>query len=316
MWWNRSMPTRRAASSSDWVPSTLVRKKRPGSTMARLLCDSAAKFTMTSIACPRRTRSQSSRSTMSPCSNAMRPSRSSRFARLPAYVSRSSTITSSSGWRSTQYRVKFEPMNPAPPVTSTRTSGPEAEVRLASGVELGAPWVALVALGEHRVGDTPIGESDLGVVPRHAELVLGVVVPVDEIRDRHVGERDEGVGDARGDVHAAVVVGAVVAGAEVEVQGGAVGGGADPEVVQHDAGAPRRDVPVVRLVHVVVEADDAPLLTVAPVALHHLEAARDPLPPVGLDEETAFVLVDVRLDDEDAGDRLGFGDGRHYLFAP
>ena len=32
-----------------WVPSTLVRKNRPGSSMARLLCDSAAKLTIMSI---------------------------------------------------------------------------------------------------------------------------------------------------------------------------------------------------------------------------------------------------------------------------
>ena len=49
MWWNRATPARRAASSMVWVPSTLVRKKRAGSKMARLLCDSAAKWTTVSM---------------------------------------------------------------------------------------------------------------------------------------------------------------------------------------------------------------------------------------------------------------------------
>ena len=40
---------RRGRSQSAWVPSTLVRKNRPGSRTARLLCDSAAKFTTTSM---------------------------------------------------------------------------------------------------------------------------------------------------------------------------------------------------------------------------------------------------------------------------
>ena len=45
----RSTPTWRAASSMVWVPSTLVRKKSPGFSTARELCDSAAKWTMVSI---------------------------------------------------------------------------------------------------------------------------------------------------------------------------------------------------------------------------------------------------------------------------
>ncbi len=45
------------------------------------------------------------------------PSSSSTVARTPAYVSRSRlVIVASSSWSRTQ-RTKFEPMNPAPPVT-------------------------------------------------------------------------------------------------------------------------------------------------------------------------------------------------------
>src|SRR5204862_2283623 len=116
-------PVVRAASSSVCVPRTFVRKKRPGSTTARLLCDSAAKLTMVSISSSRRTRSANSRSPMSPSTKTNRSSTSSRLARFPAYVSRSRTTTWSSGWRSSQKRTKLEPMNPAPPVTRIRIGG-------------------------------------------------------------------------------------------------------------------------------------------------------------------------------------------------
>ena len=49
MWWNLATPPLRAASQSAWVPSTFVLKKRAGSKIAKLLCDSAAKCTIVSI---------------------------------------------------------------------------------------------------------------------------------------------------------------------------------------------------------------------------------------------------------------------------
>ena len=70
--------------------------------------------------------------------------------------------------------------------------------------------------------ESPVGR-DLGVVPRHAELVVRVVVAVDEVRDRHVGERGESVRDAGRDVDAAVVVDAVGAHAAVDRERRAVG---------------------------------------------------------------------------------------------
>ena len=51
-----------------------------------------------------------------------------------------------------------------------------------------------------------------------------------------------------------------------------------------------------------MQADDAAGLAVAPVALDHLAALREPLAPVGLDEEAALVAVHVGLDDVHAGD--------------
>ena len=89
-----------------------------------------------------------------------------------------------------------------------------------------------------------------------------------------------------------VVERAVGALAEIDGERGAVGGGTLAEVVQHDAGGAHRHVPVVGLVQVVVQADDRAGLAVAAVALDHLATLREPLPPVGLDEDAALVAVD------------------------
>ena len=102
------------------------------------------------------------------------------------------------------------------------------------------------------------------VIPGHAQLVGRVVVAVDEVGDRHVGEGREAVGHAGRDEDASVIVGPVGLCAEIEAQRGAVGGRAVAEVVEDDAGRPERHVPVVRLVEVVVEADDAARLSGRP----------------------------------------------------
>jgi len=86
-WWKRATPTRRHASSKRCVPSTFVRKNRAGSSTARLLCDSAAKFTTASMRWSRSTCSASCPLPMSPWTNtAPRASQSARLGRLPAYV--------------------------------------------------------------------------------------------------------------------------------------------------------------------------------------------------------------------------------------
>ena len=58
---------------------------------------------------------------MSPCTNESRSCAitSARFSRFPAYVSASSETTSY-GVAASRWRTKFDEMNPAPPVTSTR----------------------------------------------------------------------------------------------------------------------------------------------------------------------------------------------------
>src|SRR4026207_1103860 len=73
MWWKRETSARRAASINAWVPSTLVRKKRAGSSTARLLWDSAAKLTTTSVRVSRSSVSTVSWSAMSPWSNRTPP---------------------------------------------------------------------------------------------------------------------------------------------------------------------------------------------------------------------------------------------------
>ena len=92
---------------------------RPGSRIARLLCDSAAKFTTTSTSWSSSAATIAGPSPMSACTKTTRSpsSTSARFGRFPAYVSRSTATTRSSGWVGRQWRTKFEPMKPAAPVT-------------------------------------------------------------------------------------------------------------------------------------------------------------------------------------------------------
>ena len=117
---NRSTGASRMASSRIWVPSTfVVTNSRAPSAIDFSTCDSAAAFTITSTSAT--TRRTSSLSRMSPCTNESRSCaiRSARFSMLPAYVSASSETTSYGVARS-RWRMKFEEMKPAPPVTSTR----------------------------------------------------------------------------------------------------------------------------------------------------------------------------------------------------
>ena len=86
------------------------------------------------------------------------------------------------------------------------------------------------------------------------------------------------------------------------------------QVVQHDPGRAERHVPVVGLVQVVVQADEAPCQAVAAVALHHLATLREPLAAVRLDEVPALVAVERRIDDEHAVDDVGFVHISHGTF--
>jgi len=167
-----------------------------------------------------------------------------------------------------------------------------------------------VAIGELGTRHAPVG-CDLRIVPRHAELVGRVVVAVYQVCDRHVGERCEAVRHAGRDEHAGVGVLAALGLTQIEHLGRAVGRAAGAEIVQHDTRPAERHVPVVGLVQVVVQSDDATRGTVGSVRLDHLAAARYPLAPVCLDEQPALVAVNRGDDVEDAGDELALGDGRH-----
>ena len=87
----RSMPARRQASSSAWVPSTLVMTNGAAPATERSTWDSAAKCTTAS--CPGTTSASSPGSQMSPCTKDSRSCPIGRLSVLPAYVSLSSTVT-------------------------------------------------------------------------------------------------------------------------------------------------------------------------------------------------------------------------------
>ena len=108
-------------------------------------------------------------------------------------------------------------------------------------------------------------------------------------------ERGEAVRDARRDEHAAVVVRAVGALTEIEHLGGAVGGRARAQVVQHDAGAcrtartssrPGAGGSAARRSHPAARSPRLPWIISRPL--------REPLAAVRLDEEAALVAVDRR----------------------
>ena len=102
------------------MPSTfVVTNSRAPSTIDFSTWDSAAAFTITSTSPT--ISPTSARSRMSPCTNESRswPIRSERLSTFPAYVS-ASRETTSCGVAVSRWRMKFEEMNPAPPVTRMR----------------------------------------------------------------------------------------------------------------------------------------------------------------------------------------------------
>src|SRR5919108_2741908 len=87
---------------------------------------------------------------------------------------------------------------PAPPA---RMSAFSMSLRPLGELGVSAPGVGAVALGHDGLGHPPV-DPELGVVPRHAELVLGVVVAIDQIGHGDVGQGGEAVGNAARDVDA------------------------------------------------------------------------------------------------------------------
>src|SRR5215216_4444270 len=123
---------------------------------------------------------------MSPCTNESRSCAmtSARFSTLPAYVSASSVMTSY-GVATRRWRMKFDEMNPAPPVTSTRFTDALLELLL-DGVQRPAFDLALDSAqmlpdqredepleaeheededaAEQRTGEVPLGDPEHGAV--------------------------------------------------------------------------------------------------------------------------------------------------------
>jgi len=99
---NFCTPTRRATSHITLVPKQLVRTNAYGSLMLRSTWLSAAKCTTASW--PSMPRTTASSSQMSPCTKVQRRSSSTSrmLAMLPAYVSASKMVTSSSLLASSQ----------------------------------------------------------------------------------------------------------------------------------------------------------------------------------------------------------------------
>jgi hypothetical protein len=119
----RSTGVRRIASSRICVPSTFVVTNSDATLLDRLL-DVRLRGALTITSTPSTSSATRATSRMSPWTNDRRSwlITSARFSRLPAYVSESSEITSWSVFAS-RWRITFEEMKPAPPVTRTRGTG-------------------------------------------------------------------------------------------------------------------------------------------------------------------------------------------------
>jgi hypothetical protein len=74
--------------------------------------------------------------------------------------------------------------------------------------------------------------------------------------------------------------------------------------MEHHASSAERDIPIIGLMEVIVQAHDCASLTVTAVALDHLAPLWKPLAAIRLNEETSLIAMDVGVNDEDAVDLL------------
>src|SRR5690606_25470095 len=312
----------RAASSSVNVPTTLLWMNPSGPRIDRSTWDSAAKCTIVSTSCSLSSVSTSARSRTSPCTKTCRPGsgRSRRFSRLPAYVSRSRFTTRTSSHRPSRNRTKFEPMKPAPPVTSTlRMGAPSKGSPTGRAGRSGVDFrrlerrAAPVFLGKDRRlprRDRPL-DAERGVVPEQRTLGGRRIVVrglVDDLRP--VAHHVEPVGEAGRDPELAPV-----RRGQRRAQPLPEGRGVATEVDDDVEYLPDHDPHqlALRLPDLVVQAAERAPPGAGLVVLH--ERRRDPgfrEPPrlEGLHEIAPRVLVDLRLDQDHAGDgSVGEGHG-------
>ncbi len=253
MWWRWTPPTRRQASSRRCVPSTLVAKNRAGSSTARLLCDSAAEVHHQPDAFAGQQlldRGLVADVTVDEGDAPVDIGEGAAVAGVGQRVEDDDPVVGSG----------VEPVPDEVGADEAGAAGDEDGGRRPAG-HAGGPSRSSThragfdrsRLGQDGLGDPPVG-AHLGIVPRHAQLVVGVVVAVDQVGDGDVGEGAEAVGHARRDVQAPVVVLArrgTGGAAEVGRPGRALGGRTGPQVVQHHPRPAGGHVPVVGLVEVV-----------------------------------------------------------------
>src|SRR5215211_661263 len=165
----RCAPERRALSSTLMVPSTFTRASKAGSAADLRTSIWAARWKTTSGWAAAHSEATATASRTSISASSAPPSRApARFSRRPVETS-SRTVTSSP--RSSRASTRFEPMNPAPPVTRARMKRGTLEGRQRRS--------ALVASAAMLVGteDQPQAHvalsAALASVPSHAYLFHG-----------------------------------------------------------------------------------------------------------------------------------------------
>ena len=155
MWWKRPMPTRRHASSRVWVPSTLVRKNRPGIDDRQAVVGLGGEVDDH----VHRVLAQGLLGHLLVADVAVDPDVAALDvgqAGLVAGVGQGVVGDDPVAWDgcSTQWRTKFEPMKPAPPVTTMFTMA-RVPARQAARPSAGTGWsgkVDLAVVADHQPG--------------------------------------------------------------------------------------------------------------------------------------------------------------------
>lgn len=88
--------------------------------------------------------------------------------------------------------------------------------------QISSQRAGLIAFGELRLGDAPVG-ADRGIVPRHTKLVGRVVILVHHVRHHHIAQGSEAVCNAGRNVDALVPERAIGLVAEIEYERCAIG---------------------------------------------------------------------------------------------
>ena len=128
--------------------------------------------------------------------------------------------------------------------------GSHAPIWSHSRRNLGHRWVSAISLGDHRVKQTPVN-TQCRIIESNPKFVRRVVVAIDQIPQEHVAQGSKAMGHPGRDEEASVL-----APVQINNEGRQFCGRAHPEVSQYHTRGSAQHVPIVRLMKVVVQANE------------------------------------------------------------